>query len=203
MCWITKKAHQKAIDKLNGRIGSLNSRLGCAIDDIKHNEEAIQSLLDIIDAKLGEHVAIYHTSPFATPPTPDIFDPKAEEYPTELAGMTLAFVTVKRREGAVGEGFPELNCVEGANELKPYQLEGDNTAARRINVNPARLAVAIESPTQAPDRKLYIRDGKPYPWVFDSGAKAYRVCPKQVIDGRNLSDLPPLYLKVEDVKEVL
>ena len=197
MCWITKKAHQKAMGALRKEI----DELALDLTSLSYSHDLT---IEAYDRCTSELTQIKNELFPTTPPAPDIFDPKAEEYPTELAGMKLGFVTVKLT--ANGKK-PHLMRVLADNSLDAYENHswGTNSDVRRVMVNPDRKAVAVESPPDIPENKtkLYRSNGKPFAWVFDSGAAAYRVCPKQIINGHDLSDLPPLYLKVEDVKEVV
>jgi hypothetical protein len=182
MCFITKKAHQKEIDELK----NLLDRTTVALENTVNIVAGQQMRIKTLELKVFPPV----------PPPPDIFDPKAEVYPDELGGMKLGFVTVKKRENSVGEGFPELNYVAEQNKLRPYENEdwGTDTASKRINVNPSRLAVAINRKGNVWEN---VPEGLPPAFGFDGGALAYEVCPAQVIDGKKVPE--NLYLLLSDV----
>ena len=130
-----------------------------------------------------DHIKNSHTEPDIIPV--DFFDPKAESYPEEIRGMKLAFVAVKEE---CCLWLPDKDRV-----FYPFENAewGDNTKARRVMVSPTRRAVAIDK-----EGTEYRYDPRPY--LFDGGDLAYRVCPAQVIDGKELWSLPDLYLLVSD-----
>ena len=136
-----------------------------------------------INETMIDHIRNSHTEPVITPV--DFFDPKIEPYPEEIRGMKLDFVAVKEE---CCLWLPDKDRV-----LYPFENEewGDNTKARRVMVSPTRLAVAIDK-----EGTEYRYDPRPY--LFDGGDLAYRVCPAQVIGGKELWSRPDLYLLVSD-----
>jgi hypothetical protein len=178
MCWITKNAHQEAIDDA---VGATEKRL----------IERLEKVVEILEL---QHEEINHLGGGGSalenppaPPAPDIFDPKAEVYPDELGGMKLGFVRVKE--------FCCLWAADKDNVLYAYEnpdwsADPNNTEAKRIMVNPARKAVAVNR-----EGDVYGYDIRPF--GFDGGALAYEVCPAQVIDGKKVPE--KVYLLLSDV----